>query len=643
MTPDALPASIPPLPKAPAPATAQVYQRRSRLSGWWPFGPIFNKELREMARRKRSYVLRFFYLALLLTVLGFTWMILVAETRYYANSIAMQAQRQATMGKVFFAVFSLFSIVAMHLVGPVLTSTAIGSERLKRTFDVLLMTPISAWQLVGGKLFSRLLTAVTLIGLSLPVLAIVRLLGGVELEDMFGAVVLAITVAMSSAAIGLLLSCWIKRAWAVILLAYIIQGLIYGLFPMLIAFAAFQLLARSIPKDPWFVMTAISASNPMMAAVLNIEAPRGAPFLVSWWLTAAVQVGLTLILTLLAAVVVRRIGKREMSGSGGSGAVTTIPLATQIIEPRGPGAPPPLPYSSPSTEARPRRQRAVGDNPILWRELRRPLLPRRWMRWTASLTTLGLLVLTYAVFSLDNSSLLDEEEMHIVYTIIMHGLLMLMAVVVSATAIGTEKESDTWTMLIAAPLSGQQVMWAKFAGVVRRLFWPWTVLLLHVGIFTLAGVIAMESAIIVLMVSISFNLVWIASGLYLSLRLKRVTTAVVLNLLIPVAIHGLAPLGLAAIEYGLDWWEFRELPEITLYWLPYWYIGEGIDSLSGNTIYGFSYYGHNDFQLPFSDQRWSARYFLPLAALASMIQIIIAALIVWWSGFRFDRFVKRAR
>lgn len=593
-----------------------------------------------MARRKRSYVLRFVYLALLLTVLGFTWLIIVSENTYAPNSIAMQAQRQATMGKIFFGVFSMFSIVAMHMVGPVLTSTAIGSERLKRTFDVLLMTPISAWQLVGGKLFSRLLTAITLIGLSLPVLAIVRLLGGVELENMFGAVILAITVAMSSAGIGLLLSCWIKRAWAVILLAYIIQGLLYGLFPMLIAVATFQLYSRSSGSNPWFVMTAITASNPMVAAAINIEAPRGTPFYVSWWVTAGVQVGLTLILTLIAAVVVRRIGKREMSGSGGSGAVTTIPLATQIVEPRAPGAPPPLPYSTPTSRSRQRRQRVVGDNPILWRELRRPLFPRRWMRWTASILTLGLLVLSYGVFSIDGNAL-THEEIHIAYTFVMHTVLLLMAVVVSATAIGTEKESDTWTMLIAAPLSGQQVMWAKFVGVVKRLFWPWTILLLHVGIFTLGGVISIESAIIVLMVSISFNLVWIASGLYLSLRLKRVTTAVVLNLLLPVAIYGLTPLVLAAMEYGQNVISLRELPEITLYWLPYWYIGEGIDSLSGRLNYSFNS-GRAIFHPPYSNQSWPVMYLLPLSCLASMGQIIIAMLIVWWSGFRFDRFVKRA-
>ena len=50
------------------------------------------------------------------------------------------------------------------------------------------MTPITSWQIVSGKLFCRMLAALTLLGLSLPVLAVVRLLGGVDLDAMLATV-----------------------------------------------------------------------------------------------------------------------------------------------------------------------------------------------------------------------------------------------------------------------------------------------------------------------------------------------------------------------------------------------------------------------------------------------------------------------
>src|SRR5688500_18938060 len=174
-----------------------------RVGGLSPFGPIFGKELRTTARRKRSYFLRVLYLAALLLALLAAW----AGTSSFAyGSIAAQTQAQAQLGRNFFICFCMFSVIAMGAIGPMLTSTAISSERLGKTLHVLLMTPINAWQVVAGKLFSRLLVALTLLGLSLPVLALVRLLGGVEFWQMIGIVCVCAATALASAAIGLLYS-----------------------------------------------------------------------------------------------------------------------------------------------------------------------------------------------------------------------------------------------------------------------------------------------------------------------------------------------------------------------------------------------------------------------------------------------------
>lgn len=628
-----------------ADAVGSLSVSRSRLRALWPLGPIFNKELREMARRKRSYWLRFGYLALLLSILGFTWIIMADSYRsyYQQNSIIVQAQRQAEMGKVFFGVFSVFSVCAMHLIGPVLTSTAIGSERLRRTFDVLLMTPISAWQLVCGKLFSRLLTALTLIGLTLPVLAIVRLLGGVELEDMFGIIALSTCVAISSAGIGLLLSCWIKRAWAVILLAYIIQGLIYGLFPMLVTVLVMQLSYGQSRFNSMWVMQWVAYANPLLTSAMKIEPPRGW-ISVSWTITSIVQLVITSVLMLLAANVVRRIGRREGS-EGGNSKPALPPLAAAMPAPpsQTTGAtPPPLPYAS--VNVRPiDTARSVGDNPVLWREWRRPLLPRLWMRIVAATMTIGLLLLSYLVFSIDGN-ILDDEEAHIGYAFVFHTLLLLMSVVLSATAVATEKESDTWTLLIVSPVSGTQVMWGKFIGVMRRMFWPWTIVLLHFAIFTLGGVVSIWSTLIVIGMTVSANAVWVATGLYLSLRLSKVTTAVVINLLLPILIYGLVPLALAAMEYGLGIMRGDDLAELTLYYIPYWYMGEGIDRLSSGTynLHADALSGNRQVWLPFFNDRVHSVYMLLLTLVTTLVFLAITVLIVQLTAWRFDRYVKRA-
>src|SRR5262245_12114244 len=109
-----------------------------------PFGPIFGKELRTTARRKRTYLLRVLYLSGLMLFLLMTW----ASMRSYGyGGVAAQAQQQSQLGQTFFVTFALFCVIAMALIGPVLTSTAISSERLGKTMHVLLMTPITAWQI----------------------------------------------------------------------------------------------------------------------------------------------------------------------------------------------------------------------------------------------------------------------------------------------------------------------------------------------------------------------------------------------------------------------------------------------------------------------------------------------------------------
>ena len=170
------------------------------LSALSPFGPIFDKELRSTARRKRTYVLRCVYLGALLLLLLMVYTGFRERGEY--GSVAHRQEQQAEMGYAFFVCFSMFCVISMAVLGPILTATAISSERQQKTLHVLLMTPITSWQIISGKLFSRLLVALMLIGLSLPALAVARLLGGVELNQMFAVICLCAATALFTAAVG---------------------------------------------------------------------------------------------------------------------------------------------------------------------------------------------------------------------------------------------------------------------------------------------------------------------------------------------------------------------------------------------------------------------------------------------------------
>ncbi|MDB5305287.1 MAG: hypothetical protein JWM97_2836, partial [Phycisphaerales bacterium] len=283
------------------------------LQGVSPFGPIFGKELRVTARRKRSYLLRVVYLALLLLVLLWAYGLSSAMHRYGGGGgVAVQNQERAMLGQIFFGFFACFSVWVMALIGPVLTSTAIGSERLQKTLPVLLMTPITSWQIVGGKLLSRLLVALTLLGLSLPVLALVRLLGGVELEQMVGVMCLAVIAALSTAAIGLFYSTLLNRSYAVILLSYGTIFLMYVVAPGVIAALMAQSMRGQGGGGRMAMFDLIRAINPYVMVVTTAvpQAFGGMANHTPWVWCIGLHLGLTALLVVWSAAVLRRIARR---------------------------------------------------------------------------------------------------------------------------------------------------------------------------------------------------------------------------------------------------------------------------------------------------------------------------------------------
>jgi len=630
----------------------------SSIRNLWPFGPIFASELQQMSRRKRSYVLRVGYLALLLSILALGAVSMNTTYARQDQSVVMLAERQATLGRSFFVMFALFSVAAMHLIGPVLSSTSIGSERLRRTLDVLLMTPITSWQIVGGKLFSRVLGALILIGLTLPVLAIVRLLGGVELSDMLGLTTLAVATALGSTAIGLWLSSHINRAWAVILLAYMLQLAVYFFVPLIIwmfvALGMWGSTGRQSQSVVEFWMTVMSATNPMWTTIIRVS-PSGMSQFASWWPAIIGQLLLTTALMFLATRAVRKLPKEQIvthdvtPPAPVSATETKTETETQI-ETETTDSPPPVPLSLVSTSplsshftsALPvqrvtalAKHRAISDNPVRWREMLQPMLPRKWQRRVATYTTLGLLGLTY--FGLGFLGALDQPELHIAYMFCFQTLLLMIAVVFSATCIANEKESDTWTLIIASPLSGREIVYGKFFGVLRRLKWPMILTASHLLVFTIVGIVSPVATFLSLLVVITFTLPWVVLGIYFSLACKRVTTAVVLNLLTPMGAFMVVPLMLAfvdIIQRGITGNSSR-LSELTYYYLPYYWIGTAIIRLSSN----FDFY---DITMPVVGVRIDVISFTFLTFGFCAIGAVVTYLGLKLLSRRFNKIVGRA-
>jgi len=587
-----------------------------RLADLSPFGPIFGKELRTTARRKRNHALRVAYLGMLLL---FLLLVYTSSSSSNVGGVAYRIQQQNELGQQFFAMFSMFCVIAMGLIGPVLTSTAINAERLAKTLPVLLMTPINSWQIVSGKLFSRLLISLMLIGLSLPVLAVVRLLGGVEVWQMLAVICICTAFALACAAIGLFYSTLLNRAYAVILLSYATILFLYLFAPMLGAMTFFR------TANQFVIVRLLCTFNPV-ANVALLAIPNGPTSRIDWWPGVLVQLGLASSLLVASSLIVRRFERQrgERATVQAPAAAPPAPLVETNAEPIS--APPPTP-AAPLEASRP-----VGDNPILWRETRRPLMSARWRQLTG-ITFVLLLVSSY--FCFNYVGVLDEREPQIGYACSFNGLFWLLVSVLSATAIAQEKESDTWTVLLVSPFGGAGVVLGKLIGIARRMFWPIILIGVHFTGFAAAGVISWSALMVVLWVTITFNTVWAACGVYLSLRFAKVTTAVIVTLLIPVALFIAVPLmwqvaGQLLVGHTADW------ATGTLWYLPYFYLGESIDSMRPHGNLDHAIY------MPMLGRAIAVDRFLWIIFVAGIAHIVLAAAIVGHTIYHFDTIVGRA-
>jgi len=587
-----------------------------------PFGPVVAGELRSGSRRKRNYFLRVIYLAALLFVLLVWW----SATWDRGNvSVEYLAQQQAEMGEIFFVTFSIFSVIAMALICPILTSSAINVERRRKTLGVLLITPITAWQIVSGKLFSRLMTAFWLLGLSLPVVALVRLEGSVELNQIMIGIALAAATAISCGAIGLMYSAVMDQPALVILQSYLFLGCLYGLT---------ALLAGLLASAGHTGFLCIFGINPavQVAALIDPTMPRDIG--IGWMGCVAFQLGLALMLLLATAMRLRRDVQRGdiLDGITASQARKARRLAKKEARRQAKLAPsPPLPTGSlftsadalpdqpdaPSTSASPvdsnrprpvgiieyasstnppdRLTRPVGDWPVLWHECRAKLLGKKQNALRFSIF-LGVALLAGYVIS-------DWRELSSVqmgFSMCFNGVMCLVITVISATMMTQEKESGTWPLLVAAPISGMQIVLSKVAGVGRRSLVITGLIVAHFlvigpllgelgihcawlyghGWFAIApdGAVAdvWWPSVMAVYVILTFNSVWVATGIFFSTHLNRTTTAVVCNLMLVLAVFIGVPMFLGIIE-SLARGNGQVFDRILSTYQPYYYLGLLLD------------------------------------------------------------------
>ena len=485
-------------------------------------GPIFDKELRIASRRRRTYLLRFAYVAFLTL---FVVQVLSVATRVPGAGSAVV--RMSQMGLVASGVVSTivwFQFLLAQLLAIVLLSGAIGNEVRQRSLDALLVTPISSLQIVVGKLLSGLLQLVLLLAVSLPLLATVRVFGGVPWGYVVFSLCTTLAAALFAGSLSLLLSVTNRHAYRVVSNAVGWCLVLWGGSAALLALlrwvghigTATAELALYL-SNPFFVMLVRTQS--MITA-----APARWSTLGLWSVHCLVLLTGAVLMLLLAVRRIRRVALAPVPGQGPAASAQATTASLWRGWPRR------------------RAVRRVTGSPIVWKELHRPFFARgrRGVLNALGLIAAGCLVVGALVFSLATARL-PLGPVCIVLAVLLQLLFIINVATSAASAITREKEARTLPILLMAPLDNRAIIRGKALGLLRRNL-PFLVPVPFLGVLAytmMASRLTSSSAVLTVAlleaVALSDVVFLLGLGLCLSVYLKTTTPAVVATFILYVA------------------------------------------------------------------------------------------------------------
>lgn len=158
--------------------------------------PVLVKELRSRMRGRRAFVLLSIYLA----ILGVVTLLLYAAM---VESMGSDLNAGRQIGKALFLTIATVALIEVCVLTPALTAGSIAGEKERQTYDLLIASLLTPWQIVWGKLAAALAFMLLLIFAALPLMSLAFLFGGVSPAEVLIALVGLVATAVFYAAIGL--------------------------------------------------------------------------------------------------------------------------------------------------------------------------------------------------------------------------------------------------------------------------------------------------------------------------------------------------------------------------------------------------------------------------------------------------------
>ena len=407
-------------------------------------GPIFIREWLILPRRSRHYLTRALYLGTLWVLLFTAW-----QTTVGWEHVATLGDL-ARFGLLSFQILAYVQLTLLMFFSALSAASTISLEKDRRTFLLLLLTELRNDEIVVGKLCGSLFQIILFLLGSIPVFAILALLGGIDPWQIVDVMLVLTTTSFAAGSLGGLIALWRDKTFQALAMTVLFLVL-------------YLCLVNALAVTP-FVIDLLGLSESSIDGVGIAEARRRLePFLA---LAEAVNrpedaAGLTpprqFALAMLAiAALLNLFGMYKLR--------VWNPSGEPIMQREKIGAEAAVDGSDSDANrmhAAPGKARPVWANPILWREIatraygHRPLLVK-----LAYFVVVGL-ISYYALF------LMERAEFAAAWGIVPVTILSLLLISAqSVTSITSERDLGALDLLLITDISPKEFILGKIFGIV---------------------------------------------------------------------------------------------------------------------------------------------------------------------------------
>lgn len=173
-------------------------------------GPVFTREFTISPRRIRTFAGRSLYGGFLLLLTATAWLVMTG------TQLIVDTGDFSRFGAALFRLIAPLQLVMILFFAAVLAAGAAAQEKDQKTLLLLLLTRLTNSELVLGKLLASLLEVLVFTVLSLPILILLALMGGISYPQIFRTFLVTLFGALACGSVGSCIALWREKTFQAI-------------------------------------------------------------------------------------------------------------------------------------------------------------------------------------------------------------------------------------------------------------------------------------------------------------------------------------------------------------------------------------------------------------------------------------------